>query len=93
MTSVPGLQALAGAIFGPSPTVHYVKEATVAGIAAFRSEHYEVMPVFASGTCKKEKASECGELIQNLLDAWRESPDGEGRHGLIWSVASDGDGV
>ena len=25
-----------------------------AGIAAVRSEHYEVMPIFAAGTCKKE---------------------------------------
>jgi hypothetical protein len=45
------------------PTIHYAKEATVAGIAAFRAEHYEVMPVFAAGTCKKEKAPECVELI------------------------------
>ena len=45
MMSVPGLQALVDAIFGPSPTVHYAKEATIAGITAFRSEHYEVMAI------------------------------------------------
>lgn len=93
MASVPGLKSLADAIFGPTPTVHYAKEATVAGIAAFRTEHYEVMPVFASGTCKQEKAPECAKLIKALLDAWRDSTDGEARHGPIWSVASDGDGV
>jgi hypothetical protein len=93
MTNVPVLKSLADTVFGPSPTVHYAKEATVAGIAAFRSEHYDVMPVFAAGTCKKEKAPECSELIEALLDAWRESPDGEARHGPIWSVSSDGDGV
>jgi hypothetical protein len=93
ITSVPGLRSIAEALFAPTPTIHYAKEATVAGIAAFRAEHYEVMPVFAAGTCKKEKAPECVELIQALLDAWRESPDGEKRHGPIWSVASDGDGV
>lgn len=93
ITNVPGLHKLAEALFAPMPTVHYAKEATVAGIAAFRAEQYEVMPMFAAGTCKKEKAPECVELIQALLDAWRESPDGESRHGPIWSVASDGDGV
>jgi hypothetical protein len=93
ITSVPGLRSIAEALFAPTPTIHYAKEATVAEIAAFRAEHYEVMPVFAAGTCKKEKAPECVELIQALLDAWRESPDGEKRHGPIWSVASDGDGV
>jgi hypothetical protein len=85
MTDIPVLKSLADAMFGPSPTIHYAKEATVAGIAAFRSEHYDVMPVFAAGTCKKEKAPECSELIQALLDAWKESPDGEACHGPIWS--------
>jgi hypothetical protein len=51
------------------------------------------MPIFATGTCKKEKAPECVKLIQTLLDSWTESPDGEKRHGPIRSVASDGDGV
>jgi hypothetical protein len=32
-------------------------------------------------------------LIKTILDAWRLSPDGEVRHGPIWSFASDGDGV
>ena len=93
MTSVPGLRTLAEALFGSTPTVHFAKEATVAGIAAFRTDHYEVKPIFAAGTCKKEKAPACVELIQALLDAWKDSPDGEKRHGPIWSVASDGDGV
>ena len=93
MTNVPGLRNLADAIFGPAPTIHFAKEVTVAGIAAFRSDLYEVKPIFAAGTCKKEKAPDCADLIQTLLDAWKDSPDGEKRHGPIWSVASDGDGV
>jgi hypothetical protein len=36
MSNVPALKSLADAIFGPSPTVHYAKEAAVAGIVAFR---------------------------------------------------------
>jgi hypothetical protein len=31
--------------------------------------------------------------IQTLLDAWKDSPNGEKQHGPIWSVASDGDRV
>jgi hypothetical protein len=93
ITSISGLRILANTVFGPKPTIHFAKQATVAGIAAFRSDHYKVMPIFAAGTCKKEKASDCVELIQSSLDAWRESPDGEKRHGPIWSVASDGNGV
>ena len=94
MTNVPGLRTLAEALFqGPEPTIHFAKEATVAGIAAFRADHYEVRPIFAAGTCKKETAPSCVELIQTLLDAWKECPDGEKFHGPIWSVASDGDGV
>lgn len=93
ITNVPGLRKLAEAIFGPAPTIHFAKEATVAAIAAFRSEHYGAMPIFASGTCKTENAKECVKTLQTLLDNWKDSPDGEARWGPIWSFASDGDGV
>ncbi|KIM81608.1 hypothetical protein PILCRDRAFT_8649 [Piloderma croceum F 1598] len=94
ITNDPGLRTLAEALFqGPEPTIHFVKEATVAGITAFRADSYEVRPIFAAGTCKKETAPSCVELIQTLLNAWKECLDGEKRHGPIWSVASDGDGV
>jgi hypothetical protein len=93
ITNVPGLRALSEALFGPTPTIHLAKEATVAGIAAFRGTNYEVMPIMVSGTCKKEGVNECVKLIETILDAWRLSPDGEAKHGPIWSFASDGDGV
>jgi len=94
MTNVPGLRTLAEALFqGPKSTIHFAKEATIAGIAAFRADHYNVKPIFSAGTCKKETAPSCVEFIQALLDTWKECPDGEKRHGPIWSVASDGDGV
>ena len=93
MTDVPGLRTLPEALFqGPEPTNHFAKEATVAGIAAFRTNHYEVR-LIAAGMCKKETAPSGVELIQTLLDAWKECLDGEKRHGPIWSVTSDGDGV
>ena len=58
MTDVPGLRTLAKALFqGPEPTNHFANEATVAGITAFRADQYEVKPIFAAGTCKKETAS------------------------------------
>jgi hypothetical protein len=84
---------LSEAIFGPTPTVHFAKEATVAGIAAFKDNSYQVMPILASGTCKTEQVGQCIQLIKTILDAWRLSPDSEVRHGPIWSFASDGDGV
>ena len=69
MTNVPGLHTLAEALFGPAPTTHFAKEATVAGIAAFQDDHYEVKPIFAAGMCKKEKVPACIKLIQALLNA------------------------
>jgi hypothetical protein len=39
------------------------KEATVAGIAAFRADHYEVKLIFSAGMCKRETAPSCIELI------------------------------
>ena len=93
ITNVPGLHALSEALFGLTPTIHLVKEATVAGIAAFRGTNYEVMPIMVSGTCQKEGVNECVKLIETILDAWQLSPDGEVKHGPIWSFASDGDGV
>ena len=51
------------------------------------------MPILALGTCKTEQVGQCVQLIKTILDAWRLSPDGEVRHGPIWSFALDGDGV
>jgi hypothetical protein len=51
------------------------------------------MPILASGTCKTEQVGQCVQLIKTILDAWQLSPDGEARHGPIWSFASDGNGV
>jgi len=59
ITNVPSLRSLSEAIFGPTPTVHFAKEATVAGIAAFRDNSYQVMPILASGTCKTEQVGQC----------------------------------
>jgi len=83
MTNISVLKSLADMGIRPSPTVHYAKEVTIASITAFQSEHYDVMPVFVAGTCKTEKAPKCSELIEALLDAWRESLDGEAHHGPI----------
>lgn len=73
--------------------IHHAKEATVIGVAAFRSEHYQAMPIAAAGTCKQSTAADCVVTIKTIPDAWKTSPDGEKRHGPIWSFASDGDGV
>ena len=51
------MEQLAETVHGSKPTVHYVKEATVIGIAPFRRDDYDVRPIVISGTCKTETAS------------------------------------
>jgi len=87
------MEQLAETVHGPKPTVHYAKEATVIGIAPFRQDDYDVRPIVISGTCKTETALGSANMHQMVLDAWRTNPNGEARHGPIWSVASDGDGT
>jgi hypothetical protein len=70
---------------------HVAKEATVAAIAAFSSEHYSVTPLLISPTCKTEKPKSGKEWIAMIEQTWHESKDGEAKHGPIWSLASDGD--
>jgi hypothetical protein len=93
ITNIPGLHTLAEALFGSTRTIHLTKEATVAGIAAFHSKNYEVMPIMVLGTCKVEGTEKCVKLIETILDSWRLSLDGEARHRTIWLFASDSDGV
>lgn len=88
---IDSLLDIAEAVTGDEPTVHFGKEATVAGIAPFRDSHYGVRPVLCSLTCKTEVAEESAELIALILKLWKESLDGEEKHGPIFSVASDGD--
>lgn len=91
ISSFSNLEHIANSVHGLEPTAHYGKEATVAGIAPFRLEDYDIRPVLVSATCKSDTAVECTAFIQKIIDAWCTTPEGEAKHGPIWSVASDGD--
>ncbi|THH06902.1 hypothetical protein EW146_g9475, partial [Bondarzewia mesenterica] len=92
ITDLQSIQAIADAVSQPGlQTCHLGKEATVAGIAPFWYDSYDVRPILMSPTCKSETAKSCAQYIQLILTRWKESPHGEQLHGPIWSVASDGD--
>jgi hypothetical protein len=44
-------------------------------------------------TCKKVSWQSAAQLLQKLIQAWKISPYGEAMHGLLLSIASDGDGT
>ncbi|EKM57125.1 uncharacterized protein PHACADRAFT_51634, partial [Phanerochaete carnosa HHB-10118-sp] len=89
--SVEAVKAIAAALHGDSPCCHYGSEATVAAMAPFRKDHYTIIPIMVSPTCKAETAEELAEHILMILRTWHESEDGERRHGPCWSVGTDGD--
>lgn len=93
VTSIAAMKNLASLVFGINPTVHLAKEQTVAAIGALRQKYFGVKPIFIQGTCKRDTADDMVNIIETIIKAWEESPDGEKRHGPIWSFASDGDGV
>ncbi|KAF9778154.1 hypothetical protein BJ322DRAFT_1147952 [Thelephora terrestris] len=73
------------------PRAHYASEATVVAIAPFRSSSYSAIPVALSGSCKAETGEAMALWLRELIRAWKESEDGEKRHGPIWSIATDGE--
>jgi hypothetical protein len=70
---------------------HPAAEATMAAIAKFGKSDYHACVILGSSTCKTEKATKQAELIEQILKCWKQSPDGECKHGPIWSVCTDGD--
>lgn len=91
VTSIDAVTQVAAAVHGDEPIVHYGSEATVAAMAPFRKEHYTVIPLMVSATCKTETAENLAEHILMILKSWHEHEDGERRHGPCWSVGTDGD--
>jgi hypothetical protein len=73
-------------------TCHYGKEATVCGIAQITDKkNYVVTPVCASCSCKAETADDMQSWITEILAVWKKSPNGEARHGPLYTVATDGE--
>lgn len=73
-------------------TCCYGKDGTVVAIGPYAdSEHYTPIAIVVSPSCKKETADELLIWIELILDVWRTHPDGECKHGPIWTVGSDGE--
>lgn len=68
---------------------HIGREATVVAIAAFSAEDYHAKPFILSPTCKSEKFPEQAQWLKMCLKQWKALYASS--HGLIWSVATDGD--
>jgi len=71
---------------------HHGKDATVAGIATVTArDHYAVVPLILSPSCKSESGSDIAKWISLFRDTYRADPNGEQRHGPIWILATDGE--
>lgn len=81
------------ALHGEKPRAHYASEATVAAIAPFRNLSYSAIPVALSGSCKADTGEGMALWLRELFRVWKESEDGEKRHGPIWSIATDGESI
>lgn len=71
--------------------VHIGKEAFVAAFAHNNESDYGAKPVLILPTCKQGLYKDAALHIEMLWQAWKLSPYGEKLHGLIVSIASDGD--
>lgn len=73
-------------------TCCYGKDGTVVAIGPYaNAEHYTPVPIVVSPSCKKETAQQLVRWIKIILDEWSANPDGEAKHGPIWTIGSDGE--
>ena len=71
---------------------HHGKDGTVLAIAPITdSKDYYPVPLILSPSCKTETGDQLVEWVGSLIDAYREHPDGEARHGPIHTLATDGE--
>ncbi|KAJ7104870.1 hypothetical protein C8R44DRAFT_807209 [Mycena epipterygia] len=95
VTDFESVEKVRTALFSPESEeekVCFGSDATVVAIAPYgRDDHYTPTPIVVSPSDKTEKGKELAVWMQTLIDAWRENPNGEARHGPIWALASDGD--
>ncbi|KAF8206640.1 hypothetical protein K438DRAFT_1962974 [Mycena galopus ATCC 62051] len=71
--------------------VHVAHEATVGAISHLSLHDYGAKPVFIAPSCTKGGWQGMLETMQSTLEAWKHSPDGEAKHGPVFTIASDGD--
>ena len=73
-------------------TCCYGKDGTVVTIGPYAdTEHYTLVPIVVLPSCKKENAQQLLRWIKLVLAEWKAHPDGEAKHGPIWTIGSDGE--
>jgi hypothetical protein len=71
--------------------VHIAQEVSVGAISHLSCTNYGARPVFMGPTCKKGTWHDCLRTMLTVLEAWKRLPDGEAKHGPVFSVSLDGD--
>ncbi|KAF7290639.1 hypothetical protein MIND_01304100 [Mycena indigotica] len=71
--------------------VHIADLISVGAISRLARDNYGAKPVYIGSSCKLGDWRDVLRVVQNVLEAWSRSPDGEVKHGPITAVASDGD--
>ncbi|KAJ7442929.1 hypothetical protein B0H11DRAFT_1748755, partial [Mycena galericulata] len=67
-------------------------DATVVAVAPYaQDDHYTPVPIVVSPSDKTEKGPELAAWMKQVLDTWKNHPQGERLHGPIEVLASDGD--
>ena len=88
---VQDLHNVGDALF-TAKTCHRGKDATVLGLAPVTdTENYHVTPLILSSSCKSETGDELASWVRRVIEDYRRHPDGEGRHGPIYTLATDGE--
>jgi len=73
-------------------TACYGKDASIVVISPYADAvHYTPFPIIESLSCKQETTVQLGKWIRNSFDSWKTRPDGEVKHGPIWSIGTDGE--
>ena len=89
--TIADIQTIGTALHNDKIT-HYGKDGTVVGIAPVTGdEHYYVVPLVLSASCKTEIGEDLAKWLDTFITAYCESPDGEERHGPIVAIATDGE--
>ena len=72
--------------------LHWGTEATIGALSTLAQDGQYPRPIVLSPTCKREDHKKHAQLLELLLSAWNEHPEGRQVNGPIWFVASDGEG-
>jgi hypothetical protein len=83
---------LSNALYDDPPVCHHGKDGTVLALAPVTGkENYYPSPLILSPSCKKETGDQLYDWITHFLNIYRDHPDGEKKHGPIFTLATDGE--